>query len=165
MTTQQRSQREPAIARIKALFVWRRIVISLVLAAGLGAVVIGFLESADPVPKQARPVAIIRVFPTEGSQARLQETVGFQLGDDFVGELRIDGQDIPLDQLVRSNPNNPDLVRAGLAGLGQVSFTPGVGKIITRLFPGEHHVTAIYRPVHANNTDADAYYDWTFIAT
>lgn len=159
---------QPVLTRIRAMFVPRRMLLSLALSAGIAMVVVGFLEAADPPVPQARPVEIVRVFPGENDPiGLLQQPIGYQLADDFTGELRVDDRDIPLDQLVRSDAVATDQSKAaaGLAGLGEVKFTPGPGKEIVRLSPGTHTATALYWKKVGETRESARYYRWTFKAT
>ena len=80
------------------------------------------------------PIEIESVTPVPGAIIRPQESVGVDLGDTFTGVLVIDEGRIPEDQL-RIVP-----------ALGQVSFRPGAGQVLTALAPGHHSATILYWP-------------------
>ena len=161
-----------AAAKVGGLVNRRRIVISLLLALALGMLLLGFWGSRDAeIPLKLRPVEIVRVFPAEGDPLRLrQEPVGFQLAEDYTGELRIDGVDIPLDQLqspdripAGGGDNRP--APAGLSGLNEFSFRPGAGTDIERLAPGDHTATALYWRRGIETRDQARAYTWKFTAS
>ena len=154
--------------RVRGLFIPRRIVISLVLSVAVAMIIVGFLEAGGPEPPQARPAEILRVFPGEKDPIGLsQQPVGYQLADEFTGELRIDGRDIPLDQLERTDPVGGDQAPAarGLAGLNQVQFTPGQGKEFSRFQPGSHSAVAFYWKRLGETRDDARSYQWSFTAS
>ncbi|MEO5679205.1 MAG: hypothetical protein ABIS47_06015 [Acidimicrobiales bacterium] len=155
--------------RLQGLVTRRRVVSSLALAFAAGLMVAGFQESQDggQTLRLSRPAAVVRVFPTEGAASLRQEPIGAQLDDDFTGELEVDGRRIPLDQLERPEVATGDNAPAarGLAGLNQVSFTPGVGKDIDSLAPGAHTARILYWHKVGETSEQAAPYSWSFTAS
>lgn len=159
-----RRGRSPAWRR--AVTPWR-IAVSLLLALAAAFIVIAFQQSADPRAEvRIRPAAVVQVFPQEGARVLRQERIGAQLADGYTGELEIDGVSIPLDQLVR--PQDPIAADAatpaakGLAGLNEVSFTPGDGKEIERLGSGDHLAEIIFWNRATSSREAADRYTWRF---
>ncbi len=155
--------------RLRGLVTTRRVVSSLALAVAAALLVIGFQESQDGGVdvRQSRPAAVLRVFPSEGAASLRQEPIGAQLADDFTGELEVDGRSIPLDQLERPEPISADNAPAvrGLAGLNQVSFTPGRGKDIEMLTPGSHTARLLFWRKVGETKANSVPYVWTFTAS
>jgi len=147
----------------------RRVIISLLLAVAGGCLVIAFQESADPRTEvSVRPAGVIEVFPSEGARVLRQERVGAQLADGLTGELEIDGVSIPLDQLLRpQDPIGSDAGPAakGLAGLNEVSFTPGPGKEIERFRPGDHTARILFWDRLTSSRERAEAYSWRFAVT
>lgn len=160
------SKRRPS--RLEGLVTRRRVVSSVALAAASALLVIGFQESKDGGIdlRQSRPVPVLRVFPAEGASSLRQEPIGAQLADEYTGEIEIDGRPIPLDQTERPVVGTDNgRVQRGLAGLNQVSFTPGAGKDISSLSPGKHNARILFW-LKAGGTRAQALsYSWSFTAT
>jgi hypothetical protein len=156
----------PATGRGR-LFTKGRIITSLLLAIAGACLIVGFQEAADPKDKATiRPAAILNVFPREGTTVLRQERIGGQLADGFTGELVIDDVQIPLDQLERpQDPIGQDAQTAaakGLAGLNEVSFTPGEGKEIERLRTGTVTAKLLFTERATGKSDS---YSWTFSVT
>lgn len=101
----------------------------------------------------ALPSAIERLIPPRGALIRLQDTVGVDLDDAYLGRLEIDGIVIPDDQVAR------------IPALGQITFRPGENKEITRLAEGRHFVTVYYSPQDENRVEPEASYTWDFLAS
>lgn len=161
------SRRRPS--RLTGLVTRRRVVSSLALAVAAALLVIGFQESQDGGidVRQTRPAAVLRVFPGEGANALRQEQIGAQLADEYTGELEVDGRPIPVDQTERPVAATGESAPAqrGLTGLNQVSFTPGPGKDITTLRPGDHVARVLFWRSAGETRDQAATYSWTFKAT
>lgn len=156
-------------SRLRGLVTRRRLVSSVALAIAASLLVLGFWESEEPGVelRQNRPAAVKMVFPVEGAASLRQEPIGAQLEPDFMGELEVDGRAIPLDQLERPEPiqgDNSPAVR-GLAGLNQVSFTPGPGKDIVSLEPGKHGARLLFWPKVGGSREQAEVYSWSFTAS
>ena len=157
------SRRRPS--RLVGLFTKRRVVSSLLLAVATALLLAGLWESEDQgtVTVQRRPAAVTAVFPGEGTVAPPQQSVGAALSPGLTGELEIDRRPIPADQTERpraaTGQNDP--AQIGLAGLNQVSFTPGKGKEIEALEPGDHRARIFYWPIGETRQQAKSY-EWDF---
>jgi hypothetical protein len=127
----------------------RRVIISILVAIALGGVVFAFSEAGDePVTVTVRGVE--SVFPAQGSLALRQDRVMADLEQDLDGVLKIDGVEIPEDQLDRT----PEL--------GQVSFTPGEGKEFERFDAGRHRATVVFWSVSEGRGVSDREFTWAF---
>lgn len=156
--------------RLQGLVTRRRVVSSLALAAAAAMLVIGLQESQDGGVqlRLSRPAPVLRVFPSEDAASLRQEPIGAQLADDFTGELEVDGRLIPLDQLKRpaeaaAGDNAP--AERGLAGLNQISFTPGPGQDIVSLEPGRHTARLLFWRRIGETSEQAAPYSWGFTAS
>lgn len=118
------------------------------VAAALALMVLGFYasDSGDDAPL---PEEVERIVPTRGALISPQGDVGADLADTFEGALRIDGAEIPLDQLT--------VVEA----TGQLFFNPGAGKDIERFTPGVHSASVIYWPQGESRDEASSF-TWQF---
>lgn len=122
----------------------RRLVIGLLLAAGIGIFLLsGRYGVSDPTPP-ITDSAVEAFTPANASPNVPRQTeIGIDLADGWTGTLSINGLDIPEDQLRRNEP------------LNQLFFTPGPGMEIEQLRPGAVFVIAtIWRPT-ASETEAD----------
>jgi hypothetical protein len=155
--------------RLAGLVTTRRVVSSLALAGAAAALVIGFQGASDPeTVVRNRPAGVLRVFPGEGAASLRQEPIGAQLADDLTGEIEVDGRPIPVDQTERpvvATAGDTAPAARGLSGLNQVSFTPGPGKDISSLTPGDHVARILYWKKVGETRDQAQSYSWTFKAT
>jgi hypothetical protein len=156
--------------RLRGLVTRRRVVSSLALSVAAALLVIGLQESQDggTAAFQSRPAAVLSVFPAERAASLRQEPIGARLADEFTGELEVDGRPIPVDQTERPpvvTPGESAAAPRGLAGLNQVSFTPGPGKEITSLDPGPHTARVLYWRKIGETREQAAVYAWTFNAS
>jgi hypothetical protein len=160
----------PPRGKIASLLTPFRILSSLLLAFAAFCLVLAFQGAADPaVEVNLRPAAVISVFPSEDAKVLRQERIGARLADGFTGELEIDGVSIPLDQLQRpQDPLGSDAGTAaakGLAGLNEVSFTPGAGQEIEKMRPGDHTAKLLFWDRVASSREKADTYSWTFSVT
>ncbi len=134
----------------RGAFTRRRLAISLVLAVAVFCLIIAFTSSVDQKPKVSlRPKQVLSVQPGEGDPVTLRQTpISVQLDPTVTGRLRVDGRDIPIDQIDGPVSGvNASAPAKGTAGLNVFSFAPAEGKEITRLAPGRHSATVIFWPV------------------
>jgi hypothetical protein len=101
------------------------IVAAIVLVAINVAIWGGRAQQNGPAAVQ-RPGAIVDLQPNEGGHILPQDVVGAQLRNEFTGQLTIDRDVIPQDQL------------SGASSLNQFLFQPGPGKDIRELAKGRH---------------------------
>lgn len=134
----------------------RRLVIGLLLAAGIGIFLLsGRYGVSDSKPK-VTDSAVEQYFPTDKSpNVPRQSEIGIDLADGWTGgALIINGIPIPEDQLRRNDP------------LNQLFFTPGPGTEIEVLRPGPvYAIATIWRPANSE-TEADGrQVRWAFTVT
>lgn len=114
-------------------------------------IVAGSVSNRDDGPKL--PKAIQSVIPAPGTLIRLQDDVGADLDDLYIGRLQINGIDIPDDQTVIVRP------------LGKVTFRPGEGKEIERLAEGRNSATIFFVPQDETRGEPERSYTWEFLAS
>ena len=129
------------------------VAIGLIVAANLAW--FGYRATDTSTAADRRPDAVDLVFPAEDSVVRPQETVGFDLRDDLVGVLVLDGVRIPEDQY------------EGDRAVGQVFWRPGEGKEFRELPVGRHKAVAQYWDATKTEDEANAAnevfdYPWSF---
>jgi hypothetical protein len=90
----------------------------------------GYRSQDTSTASRNRPAAVSEVYPAEDSVIRPQDTVGFDLRDEFHGVLLLDNQRIPEDQY------------EGDGAVGQVFWRPGADKEFRELPEGQHKATA-----------------------
>jgi hypothetical protein len=80
--------------------VWRRLLLSLVVAAGLGAIAFGFsIGVTDDGTTNNLPVAIESISPRRTDQVQRQSEIIVDLAPGYDGTLVVNGVEIPPDQL------------------------------------------------------------------
>jgi hypothetical protein len=130
---------------------WQTLVVGLLALGGVNLLIIGFAISQDSEDTPVLHSKVTQVIPAPNSVIRPQEDIGADLDDDYIGVLKIDGVDIPEDQL--------ELRPA----LGQVLFRPGDGKEIERLAPGRHRAEVQFWPQDTPRQNVENFI-WEFTA-
>jgi hypothetical protein len=131
-------------------------IVAGVVLIGINVAIWGGRSQVNGPAAVQRPVDVVDLFPAEGQLVLPQGTVGAQLRTDFTGQLTIDGQLIPQDQL------------SGDADLGQYVFDPGPDKEFRELAKGRHGAViewwprGISTPEEARAQQKLASYSWTF---
>ncbi|MBW8827291.1 MAG: hypothetical protein JF603_13220 [Acidobacteria bacterium] len=132
----------------------RRIVIRLLLLVALAILVYGGTRKADaPLDASRLDPAVEALVPVQDSAANIRQAeIGIDLAPGWTGDLRINGHDIPEDQLRRNEP------------LNQFFFQPGRGKEIGSLPPGNVTVTAIiWQPLAGQSRTSGSHsITWSF---
>lgn len=131
------------------------IVAGIILLAVNVAIWGGRSQTNGPAAVQ-RPVAIVDLQPEENLGTLPQGPVGAQLRPEFTGQLTIDHDTIPADQ-ISGDPN-----------LSQFFFEPGPGKDMRELAKGRHSAAiewwsrsiSSYEEAKAQHRVAS--YTWTF---
>lgn len=131
------------------IFTLRRLVLSVLLALGVGGLIYAFSEGKSEVPKVTVP-GVERVSPTAGTFALRQDRIVADLQTGFDGVLQLDGVEIPDDQLQRT------------IELGIVSFQPGPEKEFETLAPGRHRARVVFWPVSEGRGEASRTFEWVF---
>jgi hypothetical protein len=129
--------------------------LALVMAAGavlaLTLAYVGIGDDGDAIVQSGGTNDVVEeLIPARSSQAVAQTTVGIDLTQGWEGTLVIDGQEIPPDQL------------ASDTGLNRVEFTPGEGKALSALPPGQVCVQAIVWETRTGRTDDARTVGWCF---
>jgi hypothetical protein len=121
----------------------RRLVITALLIVAGGLLWWGATLQTDPLPASSLDVAVELLTPAQGAVGVIrQAAIGVDLAPGWTGDLRINGVEIPEDQLNRNDP------------LNQFSFQPGEGKDIASLAPGRVVATAIiWRPLQGESRE------------
>lgn len=129
----------------------RRVLTGLVVVAALGLFVFAFTLGGDePAPTVG---AVERVIPENGSPVAVRQAeIGIDLAVGYTAVLVVDGVEIPADELRRNDPE------------AQLFFSPGEGKTIESLTPGEHQVTAYYWRITDQTRDDAQTVSWRFRA-
>jgi hypothetical protein len=104
------------------------VAIGLLAVANL-AIILAINSDTGESDTEQLPNEVETVSPEPGSVAVPQDAVSVDLRDDLTGELWIDGQPIPDDQL--------EPIQQGI-----LTFRPGEGQDLTRFGAGEHTVVA-----------------------
>ena len=128
----------------------RRTIISVALVACAGLLVWGNSHSdAGKTPKDRDP-AIVAQSPAPGTTGGRTDSVGADLRLGYDGRLTINGTAIPEDQMDGAlDPKTMDPKTLKQLGVrpnnrNHVFFTPGPGKVITRLPEGTVYVILTY---------------------
>jgi len=133
------------------MFTLRRLVLSLILAAAVVTLAVGFSMHTDNDDEVAvSDAAVEAVIPASGDLDLRQARIGVDLAPGYTGILQVDGVEIPEDQLER------------VEALNQVFFTPREGTETGQLFPGRHQATAVFWPAGQTREAASRSVNWTF---
>jgi hypothetical protein len=131
------------------------IVAGILLVAVNVAIWGGRSQQNGPAAVQ-RPEAIVDLHPAEGLGIIPQDFVGAQLRPQYTGQLTIDGNVVPQDQLT------------GAATLNQYFFEPGPGKDVREFAKGRHSAVIEWWPKtissyeQAKAQQRVGTYSWTF---
>ena len=113
----------------------QRIVISVLLAAAVVGIVVGFQMSQDPKDKPVvRDTRIAEVFPPEGDTMVRQDKIHADIAIPYDGVLKVDGVEIPKEQTVRVQVGNST----------RLEYTPGANSVTGTLAPGRHSATVLF---------------------
>lgn len=128
---------------------WRRRGVILVLLLFVGGLLWWDSRTGgDEGP--ARDPSVVQLQPTPGSKVLRQSTVGAELESGYDGRLAINGTSIPEAQMEGaidpSSVSPEELRKLGIRpnSRNRVFFTPGKGKVLEVLPPGEVTITLRY---------------------
>jgi hypothetical protein len=132
-----------------------KVVAAVVLAAATALFTAAYLMASegDDDPGRAtggRGVFVEALLPPEDSQVVQQSTVGIDLATGWQGVLRLNGEEVPEDELTRDQ------------ALNLVQFTPGSGKLMERLPIGRNCAQALVWRSAAGRGDGDRTISWCF---
>jgi hypothetical protein len=131
------------VARRERPTLWRTVsVLGVILAIGL--FVLSSRYKGEPTDPVLLDSAVERLIPADGAPAALRQSeIGIDLQLGWTAVFSINGVRIPEDEYRRNEPEN------------QYFFTPGKGKIIEELAPGDVVVSAIiWRPIDGQTETA-----------
>ncbi len=129
----------------------RKLALAVLLVGALAAFVYAFSLGKGTTDEVAATGSVEQLVPPQGAQVLRQSEIGIDLAPEWTGVLQINGVEIPEDQLRRVPAQN------------QVFFSPGPGKDIEELPPGQVSVVAlIWLPVAAETRDDADTVRWTF---
>lgn len=126
-------------------------ILGVLLAIGLFALSGRF--AAEPSDPSAIDAAVERLIPADGSPAAIRQAeIGIDLQVGWTAVLTINGVRIPEDEYRQNGPE------------GEVYFSPGQGRAIEALAPGDVTVTAtIWRPIDGQTeTSGSRTVTWRF---
>ena len=122
----------------------RRIILALLVGGAIGAIVYAGTLGSGPAEIRLTDEAVERLVPADGSPVAVRQAeVGIDLAPGWTGILKVNGLEIPEDQLRRVEAQN------------EVYFQPGEGKDIAAFQPGTIVVEAeIWRSASETRDDA-----------
>jgi hypothetical protein len=122
------------------------------LAAAVFAVAFIAFDSGDedPVLQGGDAAVVETLIPRRNAQVPQQTTIGIDVVTGWDAALVVDGVEIPEDQLSRT----PEI--------GLVEFTPGEGRAVEELDPGQNCVTAVIWSLENGRGVADRTIPWCF---
>ena len=122
----------------------RRIVLFLLVGGAIGAIAYAGTLNSGPEEIRRTDAAVERLVPADGSPVAVRQSeVGIDLAPGWTGILRVNGLEIPEDQLRRVEAQN------------EVYFQPGEEKEIEAFQPGTIVVEAeIWRTATETRDDA-----------
>jgi hypothetical protein len=131
------------------------IVVVVILVAVNVIIIAGRAQVNGPANIQ-RPAEIVSLEPNESDELLPQGEVGAEVRANFTGQLSIDGNVIPQDQMTLD------------PSLGTIFFDPGPGKDITKFNKGAHNAVIQWWPDTFVTAEAAAAkkelrsYSWSF---
>jgi hypothetical protein len=128
---------------------WRTLVVVGGLLVAVNIFVIGGMRE-HPNVEPTLPTTIEELIPKPGDLISPQSTIGVNLQDTLTGELELNGQVIPLDQLF-IQPTQ-----------GIIEFSPGPTKDLTALPQGKNTLVVRYWPRTSTQDKGSTAYSWTF---
>lgn len=136
---------------------WRVAIVAIALFAVVNLVVILLANSDTDAPgTKSLPDWVESINPGSGELTGLVDDVTIDLSDDLTGDMVLNGQVVPEDQLDRTTE------------LGILSFRPGKGKDIQKLPAGTNSVVVYAWPRGDDRPEpldtAPLVYSWTFRA-
>lgn len=134
---------------IAALFTFRRVVSSVLLAGAFAGLVVAFIMHEEDPEAAAQPRQVTAVSPEPGTLQLRQIEIFVELDPTYRGSLSVNGRPIPDDQL--------DVI----GGLNRISFTPGAGKELRSLPAGRNCAEVIFEPAVGTGGDPGRY-RWCF---
>lgn len=131
-----------------------KVVAAVVLAAATALFSSAYLvatEDDDPTDASGGNGGFVEsLIPDEDSQVVQQSTIGIDLATGWQGVLRLNGQEVPDDQLTRDQ------------ALNLVQFTPGPEKMMERLPIGRNCVQALVWRSAAGRGNGERTISWCF---
>lgn len=134
----------------------RVVIVAVVMLVVVNLAIYGTRKEVRGIPVKERPAAILGLTPQEDDHIIPQQGVVVDLRLSYTGQLSIDRQLIPQDQLSVTKPN-----------LLELSFTPGPTQDVHQFAPGVHNATIEYWPVRRTYEEAKSggllgTYTWKF---
>ncbi len=132
-----------------------RLLIAVLVAAAGAALFFGVraTDTGDDEPIGTRTGVVERFIPREGDEVLRQAELGVDLAPGYEGAIRVNGVDIPTDQLRLVPEQN------------QVFFTPGDGTVVERLRAGVNCAEVqAWKSADGRGTANDRYFTWCFEA-
>lgn len=131
-------------------------IVAIVVLIVVNLAIFGTKKEVRGTVAPERPAAILELSPQEGEDILPEAPIVIDLRDTYAGQLTIDGDLIPQDQLTVTHPN-----------LLELSFEPKAGHDITQFKPGPHTATIEYWPQTKTYEQAKASrllgtYTWAF---
>ena len=125
----------------------RRIVVSVVVAAALVGLAVGF--SGARKPEELVQPGVERIYATPGDLDLRQVKIGAVLRAGYEGALTLDGAEIPESDLYRE------------PSLYQIELRPEAGSVFADLKPGRHCASIVFWPA-SQGRRAAATQQWCF---
>ena len=125
----------------------RRVVISLIVAAALFGLALGF--SGAQKPEELIQPGVSKIYPTPGDLDLRQVKIGAILQPGYEGALTLDGAVIPESDLYRE------------PSLFQIELRPEEGSIFADLKPGKHCASIVFW-LASQGRQAAASQQWCF---
>jgi hypothetical protein len=126
----------------------KRLIMGILAAIGVGGVVFAF-SAPTHLQGTGRPAAVEGVSPEGGDLDLRQITVSADLAPGYTGYLKLDGEEIPADDV--------QFVDA----LNQLTLKPQPDSKYRELQPGFHCADVVYWPF-GSSRDAGSTYEWCF---
>jgi len=130
-----------------------KVIASLVAAAAIALFAVAILTlsgNKDQGLSADNAKVVDALIPTANTQVPQQSSVGIDLVAGWDGVLRINGVEIPEDELVKTPQT------------GLIMFTPGDGKAVEEFETGRNCVTAVIWPIAEGRGPADRQVPWCF---
>lgn len=137
----------------QARVVLRRVVVAALLLVAVGMIWYSGTIKGEPTDPALTDSAVEHLVPARDTPAALRQAeIGIDLAPGYDADLRVNGVDIPQDEERNVGPEN------------QVFFSPGEGKSIEQLAPGNVVVSAIiWNPTEGESRESGSRtVSWSF---
>lgn len=129
-----------------------KVVIPIVIVGCLAGIVFAAILADTDDTESVGTGGVEALIPSSNTKVLREATIGADLAFGYKGKLKINGTEIPEEQLVADN------------GLNTVLFKPGPGKVVAELLPNKNCAEITFWQIQADPDSAGLPLRWCFSA-